>query len=247
LGRRVWIALLFWSSQLCIASAVAEQSNIAVATNFRMPAQSLVDVFHQSSEHRITVVVGSTGKLFTQIMHGAPFDIFMAADQARPQRLVDTGLGIPSTLATYAIGQLVLIGHQPVTLANLTSGSFRTLAIANSELAPYGLAATQVLDKLGIHDAVLSKLVRGENIGQTYAMVATGNADLGLVARSMLRPGDLENTWRVPAGYHEPIRQDLVALKTGAHNMAAADFLNFLTSVQAQTIIRTFGYETITR
>ena len=196
------------------------------------------------------MTTGSTGKLYAQIVSGAPFDAMLAADQARPARLVDEGHAVAGSRFTYATGRLVLWSAEagragPDAAGTLRRGDFDFLAIANPDLAPYGLAARQALTAMGLFDAVQPRLVMGQNIGQTFSMVATGNAELGLVAESQVlstRSPAAGTRWAVPAHLHEPIRQDAVLLD--GNNAAARAFLSYLESTEARDVIARSGYGT---
>ena len=216
---------------------------VAVATNFKSTADQLIAAFTAQHHHQLIVVSGSTGKLFNQIKQGAPFDLFLSADAQRAGFLIDEGFAVPGSQTTYAVGRLVLLGNQPTTLEDLKRNQFRRLAMANPKLAPYGLAASQTLETLALNHVLADKIVMGENVGQAYAMVATGNADLGFVALSMIQPAARTQAWLVPAEYHDPIRQDLVLLKHGQNNPAAQAFIQFLSSRQAGALIETAGYQ----
>ncbi len=221
-----------------------------MAANFAEPLESLQADFQRGSEHRLTVVVGSTGQLYAQIVSGAPFDVLLAADQARPEQLVKRGLANAESRFTYASGRLTLWSADPLRLAAqgpeaLRAGSFRRLAMANPELAPYGSAARQTLLALGRFDELGPYIVMGQNIGQTFALVATGNAELGFVALShVLSPRNaiIGSRWDVPNDLYTPIRQDAVLLNRALHNSAAREFLRYLSSVQARSLIQRFGY-----
>lgn len=226
------------------AGSVQAEALVAVATNFRTVAEQLAELTERRTGHQIVLVSGSTGKLYTQILNGAPFDVFMAADQARPALLVESGVAVEDSQTTYAEGRLVLFGQTRVTKETLSEGNFRSLAIANPLLAPYGQAAMETLGQLGLAQTVAPKIVRGENIGQAYALVATGNADLGLVALSLTKHADPEQVWPVPESFHQPIRQDLVLLNRGRNNADAAAFLAFLETDEARSVIRAAGYGT---
>jgi molybdenum ABC transporter molybdate-binding protein len=230
-----------------MCSATAAHTNVAVATNFRLTSTALVQAYMQQSQHQVTIVSGSTGKLYAQILHGAPFDLFLSADQARPLQLIESGLAVAGSRKTYAYGRLVLLGNRTVNLNSLTQGDFHHLAIANPKLAPYGVAAMQTLDYLGLSHQAQSKLVLGDSVGQAYAMVVTGNADLGLVAKSVVRVEDKANTWPIPISFHQPILQDLVMLTAGADNDAAQGFAEFVLSSRGQAVIEAFGYGTTNR
>ncbi len=221
--------------------AQAGQATVAVATNFKVPAERLVTLFQaQHSEHRIRLVSGSTGKLYTQIIHGAPFDIFMAADAERPTLLEERGLAVDGSRRTYALGQLALVAQTPVDADTLRDPGIKSLAMANPKLAPYGLAAQQTLQHLQVELPDSVKVVYAENVGQAYAMVISGNAQAAFVARSLLNAN--ADAWLIPGHYHEPIRQQLVLLHPGAENAAALAFLAFLESDDTAALIHSFGY-----
>jgi molybdate transport system substrate-binding protein len=230
--------------------AAAEEAVVALATNFAQVAERLEGEFEQGSGHTLTLVAGSTGKLYAQIAAGAPFDAFLAADQARPERLERDGLAVPGSRFTYATGRLTLWSPEPGRVgsdgtATLRRGGFRLLAIANPALAPYGIAAKQTLERLGLWQGLEDRIVMGETVGQAHALVASGNAELGFVALSYVlsrrneTPG---SRWDVPPALHAPIRQDAVLLARAAGNPAARGFLDFLRSERAKSLIETYGY-----
>ena len=232
------LANLLWLAPWCYGAS----ANVAVATNFRDAALTLAHEFSTRTGHELKVSAGSTGKLYAQIRHGAPFDIFLAADQERPQRLQQEGL-TASAPQTYALGSLVLIGSGVLNERTLAENGFNKLAIANPELAPYGMAASQAIEHLGVGVTLEGRIVQGENIGQTLAMVLSGNAELGLVARALAPPTGELATWSVPTHWHDPIAQDGVLLHAGADNPAAVSFYEFLYTPGAQKLIRAAGYE----
>ena len=227
--------------------AVAARATVAVAGNFVLPARALSERFQAATGHEIRLINGSTGGLFAQIMQGAPVDIFLAADRARPQILDERGLGVAGSRFTYAVGRLVLWGRKLRIrdgdgAATLRGGGFARLAIANPKLAPYGAAAQTVLRRLGVLAALSGKLVYGQNIAQTFQFVATGNAPLGLVALSQMKQHKTGRFWTVPARLHDPIRQDAVLLRRGRDNAAAVEFMQFLRGAAARPILESFGY-----
>ncbi len=231
----LWATVLSGSPHLYAATA-----QVALATNFRATYDVLAKQFETDTRHHLTAAVGSTGKLYGQIVHGAPFDLFLSADQTRPALLVERGLGRDSF--TYASGQLVLAGASGPQL--LTSGTFKRLAIANPKLAPYGRAAMETLTHLNVAGKTRPKLVFAENVGQAVAMYATGNADLALIARGQLQqlPPPKQQGWPVPNSYHQPVHQDALLLKRGYDNPAAVAFISYLKSDTAIRIIRQYGY-----
>ncbi len=232
------------------APALAEEVKVAVAANFTAPIQAIAPEFEKATGHKLVAAYGATGQFYAQIRNGAPFDLLLAADDSTPARLESEGAGVPGSRFTYAVGSLVLWSADANTLdgsdAALRAGQFKHLAIANPKAAPYGLAAIQTLEKLGLREALEGKLVEGQSITQTHQFVATGNAELGFVALSQVyRDGQIASgsAWIVPQALHEPIRQDALILKRGADNPAAAALLDYLKSPQAAAIIQSFGYQ----
>lgn len=229
-------------------AAVAAEATVAVAANFTAPAQRIAADFERHSGHKINLSFGSTGKFYSQIVHGAPFDVLLAADAATPLRLLAEGRAVTGSRYTYALGRLALWSAQPGLVdgrgAVLRHGRFVRLAIANPKLAPYGAAAQLALQRLGLWETLAPKLVTGENIAQAYQFVATGNAELGFVALAQVRGGDSSrgSLWRVPEHLYEPIRQDAVLLARAAGNDAARAFLAYLRSAAARAVIRDYGY-----
>ena len=229
---------------------LAGEVQVAVAANFSAPMQAIARAFEQSSGHRVVAAYGATGQFYAQINHGAPFEVLLAADDSTPAKLENEGAGVPGSRFTYAVGALALWSARPGYVddagAVLKSDTFRHLAIANPQTAPYGLAATQVLDQLGLTEAIEPKLVEGQNIAQAYQFVASGNAELGFVALSQVyKDGQITrgSAWQVPAQLHEPIRQDAVLLTKGQDNPAARALLEYLRGEQAATLIRAYGYQ----
>lgn len=245
-ARHLLLALLLAGA----APALAEEVKVAVAANFTAPIQAIAPEFEKATGHKLVAAYGATGQFYAQIKNGAPFDLLLAADDSTPARLESEGAGVPGSRFTYAVGSLVLWSADANTLdgsdAALRAGTFRHLAIANPQAAPYGLAAIQVLDKLGLREAVQGKLVEGHSIAKALHFVATGNAELGFVALSQVyRDGRIAggSAWIVPQELHEPIRQDAVLLERGASNPAAAALVDYLKGPQAAAIIQSFGYQ----
>ena len=232
------------------AAAQAEVVQIAVAANFTAPARALAEIFARTTGHEAKLSFGATGAFYTQIKNGAPFDILLAADDERPIRLEKEGDTVPGSRFTYATGQLVLWSAKPGLVddegAVLKHGNFGKIAIANPKNAPYGAAAVETMNTLGLQTALQPKLVTGESIGQTYNFIATGNAELGFVALAqVLDGGKLKSgsMWVVPAQYHAPIIQDAVILKRAASNPAAKAWMELLKTPQSKALIRSYGYE----
>lgn len=249
--RRLPRALLVLFAGLTFAgSALGEQVQVAVAANFSAPLPTLAKGFENATGHHLVAAYGATGQLYAQIRNGAPFEVFLAADDITPAKLESEGLGVAGSRFTYAIGTLALWspmeGYVDDQGAVLRANQFRHLAIANPKTAPYGLAATQVLAKLGLTQAMAPKLVEGQNIAQTIQFVASGNAELGFVALAQVyKEGQITSgsAWQVPAELHEPIRQDALLLAKGKDNPAAKALLDYLHSEEATAVIRTYGYQ----
>lgn len=222
---------------------------VSVASNFAATATALAEHFEASTGHQVILVPGSTGKHFAQIINGAPFDIFFAADALRPTLLEERGFGIAGSRFTYARGRLVLWSPRGGWFDSgeevLREGRFRRLAIANPKLAPYGQAAQRSLETLGLWSSIQSKIVYGENIGQTFHFVFGGSAELGLVALSQIMSIDPElrkgSHWIVPERYYDPIDQQALLLGDASPPRALMEFVR---SSEGRSIIRSFGYRT---
>ena len=240
-------ALLFGA---IVQPAAAGEVNAAVAANFTAPVEQIVALFQKESGHTVKLSFGSSGKFTSQIKEGAPFDVFLAADEKTPKILEQEGLAVANSRFIYALGKLVLWSAKPGYVddkgAVLKVGSFNKLAYADPKLAPYGLAAKETLEGLGLWSNVQSKLVTGESIGQTYQFAATGNTELAFIALSQItKDGKVTegSWWLVPANLYNPIRQSAVLLSAAKDPVAAKAFLAFLKSEKAIAIIRNFGYE----
>ena len=244
-------SLLVGLVALGLSSAVlAEELQVAVASNFTAPAKVIATDFEKATGHKIVLSFGSTGKFYTQIKNGAPFDVFLAADDTTPAKLEKEEGIVAGSRFTYATGKLVLwsakADYVDVKGEILKKGTFAHLAVASPKLAPYGAAAVETMNKLGVYDALQAKFVTGENIGQTFSFVSSGNAELGFVALSQVfENGKLKSGsgWIVPANLHEPIRQDAVILTHGKDNKAAAEWVKYLKSEPVKAVIRSFGYD----
>lgn len=245
---RLFVAL---GAGLLASAAQAEEVQVAVAANFTAPMQAIAAEFEKDTGHKALLAFGATGKFYAQIHNGAPFEVFLAADDATPSKLESEGATLAGSRFTYAIGTLVLWSAKEGYVDDkgevLKTGSFAHLAQANPKTAPYGVAAQATLAKLGIAEQALKdRMVLGENISQTYQFVATGNAELGFIALSQVyRDGKVTggSAWIVPAEYHAPIRQDAVILAKGKDNPAAAALLDYLKGPKATALIRSYGYD----
>jgi molybdate transport system substrate-binding protein len=230
--------------------AFAGEVTVAVASNFLNPFKQLVPVFQKQSGHTVRTVSGSTGKLYAQIIHGAPFEVFLAADSERPQLLEKNGQAIKGTRFTYAQGKIVLWSADPRRIAGdgesiLHSRNFKYLALANPKTAPYGKAAHTMLRQLSLWESISPSIVQGENISQAFQFVATGNAEVGVVALSQIMDPRLKiqgSRWIVPEHLYDAIDQDAVLLKRSQSQPAAKALLQFLKSKEARKIIQSYGY-----
>ncbi len=229
-------------------AARAASIPVAVAANFTEPAKELAASYQLKTGNSLVLSFGASGAFFTQISQGAPFEIFLSADAARPKKLEAAGLAVPGAEFTYAVGKLVLWSATPgyVDAAGkvLSTGTFAHLAIANPKTAPYGEAAVQTMQALKVYDQLSGRIVTGESITQAYQFTATGNAELGFVALSQVIKSKKGSEWLVPQALYKPIAQDAVLLKTGADDQAAKDFLAYLKTPEALKIIRSYGYAT---
>jgi len=245
-----WLAACLILMGVHPSSVSAGEVVVAVATNFLLPAREISATFEADTGHSVVLVAGATGKLATQILAGAPFEVFLAADQARPELLVSKEVAVAESRFTYATGALALWSRNTLPLAGtaietLDATRITRLAMANPKLAPYGLAARQTLERLGVLRTLSGRIVYGENIGQTFAMAASGNVTVGLIAQSQLAnlPNDQQGHWiGVPGILHEPILQDGVLISRAKDNIVAQAFMKFMRSDKViKTIIR-FGY-----
>lgn len=256
---------------LWAAGSFAAVSTMATASNFKWAMSDLIEAFEASHPHQLRQVNASSGVLFNQITMGAPFDVMLSANSRYPQQLEKLNLAVPGSRFTYAEGKLVLAfsdtmqsipcsfsngSHPPpaiqscfiAALANIRQQQSK-LAIANQDIAPYGIAAQQALQHLGLWESTKPHLVRGSNVGQTYQFVATGNTAAGFVALSQMSLPELQGNhlleyWPVPENWYQPIRQQAILLQSGQENPAALSFLVFLKTDPAKAIIQRHGYTT---
>jgi molybdate transport system substrate-binding protein len=224
----------------------AEEIRVAVASNFRNTMTELKLQFESSTGHQLTLIVGSTGKQYAQIVNGAPFDAFFAADVKRPTQLELDGVAISDSRFTYAIGKLALWSPQKNRVDSaglvLEQGEYRHLSLANPRLAPYGSAAREVLLALGLWEQSQKRLVFGENITQAFQFVSSGNAELGFVSQSQLFSlGETASgsVWHIPQSLYQPIEQQAVLLK---NKQATRELKDFMQGPVAMEIIRRHGY-----
>jgi molybdate transport system substrate-binding protein len=242
-GSHTVLAVVCGLALLLPGQSCAAELRIAVASNFTGAMSELAARFEENTGHEVKLSTGSTGKHYAQIINGAPFDLFFAADVHRPELLEAENHAVTGTRFTYAVGKLVLWSPDPGFVdaqgAVLRKGEYRFLAIANPRLAPYGRAAREVLDRLGLWEALGTRIVRGENIAQAYQFVSSGNAELGFIASSQVSDSEHGSSWDVPREMYTSIRQQAVLLKdTGAGRA----FIGFVRSEEALRIIGNYGY-----
>lgn len=243
--------LLLGLSLLLTAPSFAAEVRVAVAANFAQAMKEIAAGFEKVSGHRVSLTQGASGKFYAQISNGAPFDILLSADDETPAKLVKEGKAIAGSQFTYAIGRLALWSPDAKLVdqggAVLKGTGFRFVAIANAKVAPYGRAAVQTMQKLGVLSQIEPRVVQGESIAQTYQFVSSGNAQLGFVALSQvwdngrLRSG---SAWVVPEEMHEQLKQDAVLLDAARDLPAARALLDYLKSDAAKKIIERYGYRT---
>ena len=241
------LALLLLASG-CAPSDKDKTVYVAVAANFKPALDVLLEEFGEAEDYEVIVSTGSTGSLFTQILQGAPYDIFLAADQARPEALEAGHPELVAERMTYATGTLVLWApdEEPLTAESLAASQLRHIAIANPDLAPYGRAAKEVIEALGLTDQSQEKLVSAENVGQAFVFAETRNADLGFVALSQVlaRADNARGAYWIPdQSLYAPVRQDAVLLRKRADNATVASFWAYLKSEEVQTRISELGYK----
>jgi molybdate transport system substrate-binding protein len=230
--------------------AHAEEITVAVAANFSAAMNRITPAFEKASGHKLVLAFGASGKFYAQIKNGAPFQVFFSADQSTPAALEKDGLAVPDTRFTYAEGALALwsakTGFIDAEASALKEGKFNKLALANPKLAPYGAAAVEILQHLGLEQKTQAQWILGENIAQAYQFISTGNADLGFVALAQLMDqGPVQGSvWIVPSELHSPILQDAVLLRKGETSQGARELLRFMQEPQALDIIRSYGYKT---
>ncbi|GHF78009.1 molybdate ABC transporter substrate-binding protein [Thalassotalea marina] len=223
-------------------TVTAETIYVAIASNFIKPANKIIHQFEQETGHQVKASFGSSGKLYAQIKHGAPFSLFLSADQDKPKKLIKEGYASQDDVATYAVGQLVLWSANPAFKGKeqqrLANAQFNKIAVANPKLAPYGLAAQHFLKNYQFKP---SQMVIGENINQAFQFVATGNADLGLIAKSQLPDG--ESGWLVPDTLYPAIQQDMLLIQSSSHYHVAKQLFDYFKTPNSQNIVASFGYK----
>ena len=240
----------FYLAVVLLSAAPARAAEVvaAVAANFGPAMARIEPGFESATGHNLTLVLGSSGKFLQQIQQGAPFDVLLSADVERPELLAKSGLGVPASRFTYAIGRLTLWSPDAKAFgdgeAYLKAGAFRHLAIANPAVAPYGAAARRVLEQLGLWPGLQHKIVRAEDIGQVYAMAGSGAAEAAFVAYSAVLAGNKPGSqWLVPQNLHPPLKQDAILITRAQNKPAAKALLDYLKTPAAREVIAALGYD----
>jgi molybdate transport system substrate-binding protein len=243
-GLAGFLALLAFFS--AADPARAADAAAAVAANFTAPAKEIAAKYKELTGYAVDLSFGASGQLYTQITQGAPFDMFLSADNERTEKTLKDGLAVPGSAFTYAVGKLVLWSADPNLVDRngdvLKKANFTHLSLANPKAAPYGAAAVETLNALGVYKALESRIVTGENIGQAFQFVVSKNAELGFVAYSQVIAVKGGSMWLVPERLYAPIVQDAVLLKRGAGNPVAKGFYAFLKGKEARAIVLRYGY-----
>jgi len=236
------ILILLYS--LHLSPVLQAEINIAVASNFNLAAKALAVLYQSQGGEMVRISLGPTGSLYAKIEYGAPFELFLAADSERLKRLEQAGEIVSNSRFSYALGKLLLWSPTPDYVDSdgqiLLNGNFKHLAIANPKLAPYGSAAQEVLEHLKYWQTLQQRLVRGENIGQSFQFIQSGNVELGFIAASQYQAlGKTGSVWHIPVHLYSPIAQQAVLLKDTS---AARHFWQFLHSGAAKMLIKNLGY-----
>ena len=224
---------------------------IAAASDLQTVLPEIVREFERSSSARVAVSYGSSGTYFALIQNGAPFDVFLSADVDYPKRLAVTGAADPNTLRVYATGHLVLWARRDRNLdlsrglAALTDARVRRVALANPKYAPYGRAAVAALRSAKLYDTLQPKFVTGESLAQAAQLVESGNADVGLLSRSLVLGPVLTAAGSyvdIPSSLHPPIDQAAVVVRASRDAALARAFVAFLTRDEASRHLQRFGF-----
>lgn len=247
LHKKLVLTLL---SAVFTAHVHAAEVKVAVAANFAKTLEEITVQFEKDTGHKVLATPGATGKFYAQIVNGAPFEVFISADDETPRKLAKEAKAIAETQFTYAIGTLALWSPDTNLVDQgggvLKTDKFKFIAIANAKVAPYGQAAVQTMLKLGLLTKLEPRVVQGENIAQTYQFVTSGNAQLGFVALSQITEnGKVKSgsAWIVPQEFHDQIKQDVILLNNGKDSIAAKALLDYLKSDKAKKIIASYGYK----
>ena len=245
------IKLVFLFSVLFSKYLFADIIYIGVASNFSDPIKLIKYSFENETDHKLVISKGSSGGLYSQIMNGAPLDIFLSADQNLPLKLEKNKKGIIGTRFTYARGKLRLISFNKKLLNKtfpriLTSSHVKYIGIGNPLFVPYGYAAKEVLTKINLTKKISNKLILAKNINQVFLMSYLGNLDLAFVSYSDIKSKKNNKKgmiWEISQDLYSPINQDAILLLPGKQKRGAKDFMFFLQSDFVKKKIRDYGYE----
>lgn len=247
---KIKIVLASFTLLLLAFTAHAAEVKVAISANFAQPMKEIAAEFEKDTGHKLNLTQGASGKFYAQISNGAPFDVFLSADDETPSRLVKEGKAVAGTQFTYAIGRLALWSPDASLIDQggdvLKTDKFKFIAIANAKVAPYGRAAVQTMQKLGVLTKIEPRVVQGESISQTFQFVTSGNAQLGFIALSQVWENSKLKTgsaWVVPEAMHEQLKQDVVLLNAGKDSQAAAALIAYLKSDKARKFIERYGYK----
>ncbi len=228
----------------------AGEVSVAVAAEFAAPMQRIVALFQKESGHKVQLTLGASGKLYAQIKGGAPFDVFLSADEEMPRLLLQDGLAVTGSRMIYATGRLVLWSVQPELVdakgAVLNNGNFNKLAFANYIYSPYGVAAKETMEKLKMWNSLQRKLKKVDSVTEAYQLAASENVDMAFIALGqVMHDGKVSkgSWWLVPSELHNPIRQSAVLLKNAKDPAAAKALLAFMQHEKAKAVMHSFGYE----
>lgn len=234
------------------AEATADPASVtlivAAAADLTPAFQEIGELFTQQTGIAVSFNFGSTGMLAQQIEQGAPVDVFAAANQSYIAELQASDLVIPDTIALYAQGRITLWTRtdSPITvntIQDLIQASVKRIAIANPEHAPYGVAAREALQSVGIWDILQPKLIFGENVAQTLQYAETGNVDVAIVALSLSVAAGDEGRWvLIPAELHNPLNQALAVVRDTKHEAEARQFAAFVNSQTGRAVMRRYGF-----
>ena len=243
----LYILFIFFCSTT-FKYSLGENIYIGVASNFSTPIKLLKENFESINDCEIFISTGSSGSLYTQIVNGAPLDIFLSADQDLPHKLEKTSKAIKGTRFTYATGKLVVYSTKQFLFSQsfpqlLTSNKINYIGIGKPGYVPYGRAAKEVLRSLNIFKEISSKLVFGKSVNQVFLMNYFGNLDIGFISiADFLSNNKRGKIWQIPKNLYSPIKQDAILLKNGEKKNNAILFLKFLSSERTKKDLKRFGY-----
>ena len=248
--KNIIIVTLVFSLQILLPfkKLLADDIYVGVASNFLTPLNDLKKLFEKKNKVKIFISSGSSGGLYSQIVNGAPLDIFLSGDQYLPQKLESTGIGIKGSRFTYATGKLLLFSTNNTFFREelpdiLTNKDINYIGIGNPQYVPYGMAAKEVLHSLGLFNQLSPKLILSKNVNQVFVMTFFGNLDLGFISKSdFVKKNQKGKVWEIPQNLYSPIEQDAILLKNGKKNENAKLFLQFLSSDQVKDKLKKFGY-----